>query len=68
MANLTQSVEYAGVRRSIIHRNPPLVDDDGYEFDSDDDDARVEEAMLSAAELNPYANIRLERTFTTQSA
>lgn len=63
MANLTQSVDYAGVRRSIIYRNSPLVDDDGYEFDSDDDDARVEEAMLSAAELDPYANIRLERTF-----
>ncbi|KAM0252861.1 hypothetical protein ACHAQJ_007491 [Trichoderma viride] len=56
-----ESVEYAGVRRSIIHRNAPLVDDDGYEFDSDDDDTRVEEAILSAAELNPYANIRLER-------
>lgn len=63
MANLTQSVEYAGLRRSIIHRKSPLVDDDGYEFDSDDDDARVEEAILSAAELDPYANIRLERMF-----
>lgn len=68
MANLTQSVDYAGVRRSIIHRNAPLVDDDGYEFDSDDDDARVEEAMLSAAELDPYANIRLERMIHENSA
>lgn len=68
MANLTQSVDYAGVRRSIIHRNAPLVDDDGYEFDSDDDDARVEEAMLSAAELDPYANIRLERMIREISA
>ncbi|KAK0765219.1 hypothetical protein N5P37_002697 [Trichoderma harzianum] len=61
-----ETVEYAGVRRSIIHRNPPLVDEDGYEFDSDDDESRVEEAILSAAELNPYANIRLERTFAVQ--
>lgn len=68
MANLTQAVDYAGVRRSIIHRNSPLVDDDGYEFDSDDDDARVEEAMLSAADLDPYANIRLERMIREKSA
>ncbi|KAL7792011.1 RXT2-like protein [Trichoderma ceciliae] len=63
-----ESVDYAGVRRSIIHRNPPLVDDDGYEFDSDDDDARVEEAILSAAELNPYANIRLEHILAPLTA
>ncbi|KAL7951847.1 RXT2-like protein [Trichoderma barbatum] len=63
-----ESVEYAGVRRSIIHRNPPLVDDDGYEFDSDDDDARVEEAILSAAELNPYSNIRLEHILAPLTA
>ena len=58
----SQTVDYAGVRRSIIHRNPPLFDEDGYEVDSDDDQPRIEEAMASAAELNPYANIRLERT------
>ncbi|RFU77180.1 hypothetical protein TARUN_5052 [Trichoderma arundinaceum] len=63
-----ESVDYAGVRRSIIHRNPPLVDDDGYEFDSDDDDTRVEEALLSAAELNPYANIRLEHILAPLTA
>ncbi|KAH6605673.1 hypothetical protein Trco_004826 [Trichoderma cornu-damae] len=63
-----ESVEYAGVRRSIIHRNPPLVDDDGYEFDSDDDDARVEAALLSAAELNPYASLRLEHILAPLTA
>ncbi|EHK23879.1 uncharacterized protein TRIVIDRAFT_45722 [Trichoderma virens Gv29-8] len=63
-----ESVEYAGVQRSIIHRNPPLVDDDGYEFDSDDDESRVEEAILSAAELNPYANIRLEHILAPLTA
>ncbi|KAF4125593.1 RXT2-like, N-terminal [Geosmithia morbida] len=59
-----EEVDYAGVRRSIIHRNPPLVDWEGYEVDSDDDDDRIEEAMASAAELDPYANIRLEMSST----
>ncbi|TFB07794.1 hypothetical protein CCMA1212_000725 [Trichoderma ghanense] len=63
-----ETVEYAGVRRAIIHRNPPLVDEDGYELDSDDDEARVEEAMLSAAELDPYANIRLEHILAPLTA
>ncbi|KAK5995043.1 hypothetical protein PT974_03436 [Cladobotryum mycophilum] len=63
-----EAVEYAGVRRSIIHRNPPLLDGDGYEIDSDDDEHRVEEAMLSAAELNPYANIRLEHVLAPLTA
>jgi hypothetical protein len=56
----TQSVDYAGVRRSIIYRNPPLFDEDGYEVDSGDDEERIEEAVATAAELNPYSNIRLE--------
>ncbi|KAG6041268.1 hypothetical protein E4U41_005195 [Claviceps citrina] len=55
-----QTVDYAGVRRSILYRNPPLIDDEGYEIISDDDADRIEEAELSAAELNPYSNIRLE--------
>ncbi|KAL2755974.1 hypothetical protein ACRALDRAFT_1076629 [Sodiomyces alcalophilus JCM 7366] len=55
-----EEVEYAGQSRSIINRNPPLLDDEGYEVDSDDDEERLQEAMASAAELNPYANIRLE--------
>lgn len=59
---MAQPVDYAGVRRAIIHRNPPLIDDEGYELDSEDDDRRVEDALIVAAELNPYANIRLERT------
>lgn len=54
-----QTVDYAGVRRSIINRNPRLVDDDGYGVDSDDDD-RVEDAISAAADQNPYSNIRLE--------
>lgn len=57
---MLQEVDYAGVRRSIIHRKPPLVDWEGYEVDSEDDEERIEEAAASAAELDPYANIRLE--------
>lgn len=33
-------------------------------MDSDDDEERLQEAMASAAELNPYANIRLERKYS----
>lgn len=58
-----QELDYAGVRRSIIYRNPPLVDDDGYEVFSEDEPSRVANAAQSAAELNPYANIRLEREY-----
>ncbi|KPM38390.1 hypothetical protein AK830_g8176 [Neonectria ditissima] len=53
-------VEYAGVRRPILHRNPPLIDDEGYEIDSDDDADRLHEAETHASEINPYANIQLE--------
>lgn len=58
-----QEIDYAGVRRSIIYRNAPLVDDDGYEVFSEDEPDRVQNAAQSAAELNPYANIRLQRRF-----
>ncbi|KJZ78493.1 hypothetical protein HIM_01884 [Hirsutella minnesotensis 3608] len=55
-----EPVEFAGARRAIIHRNPLLVDDEGYEIDSEDDEDRIDDAALAAAELNPYGNIRLE--------
>lgn len=54
-------MEYAGVRRSIVYRNPPLIDDEGYEVSSDDDADRIGDAELAAADLNPYGNIHLER-------
>ncbi|KAI9151741.1 hypothetical protein HJFPF1_08950 [Paramyrothecium foliicola] len=56
-----QAIDYAGVRRSIIQRNPPIFDDEGDEVDTDDDDPRAEDAAASAADLNPYANIHIER-------
>lgn len=57
----TQEVEHAGYRRAIISRNPPLVDEDGYDIDSDDDEERVQDAIAVAAENDPYSTIRLER-------
>ncbi|RGP61836.1 hypothetical protein FLONG3_10423 [Fusarium longipes] len=62
-------VEYAGVFRPILYRNPPLVDEEGYEIDSDDEDEeRVQEAEASAAELNPYANIQIENILAPLTA
>ncbi|QPC69866.1 hypothetical protein HYE68_000618 [Fusarium pseudograminearum] len=62
-------VEYAGVYRPILYRNPPLVDEEGYEIDSDDEDEdRVQEAEASAAELNPYANIQIENILAPLTA
>lgn len=57
-----QLVEHAGYVRSIISRNPPLVDDEGYEPESDDEDyeQRMHDIVETAAEFNPYANVRLE--------
>lgn len=53
-------VNYAGYRRAIISRNPPLIDEEGYEIDSDDDEEHILDAINNAAEFNPHANIRLE--------
>ncbi|PFH58351.1 hypothetical protein XA68_13848 [Ophiocordyceps unilateralis] len=63
-----ETVEFAGTLRSIIHRNPPLLDEDGYEIDSDDDDERVEGATLASADINPYANVRLEQILAPLTA
>ncbi|KAJ4423906.1 hypothetical protein N0V82_001492 [Gnomoniopsis sp. IMI 355080] len=56
-----EEVEHAGYRRPIISRNPPLVDEDGYDIDSDDDEERVQDAIAVAAESDPYSSIRLEQ-------
>ncbi|PNY24474.1 Uncharacterized protein TCAP_05585, partial [Tolypocladium capitatum] len=63
-----EAIDFAGVRRPMLHRNPPLVDDEGYEIDSDDDVDRIEEAELAAAELNPYAHVRLEHILAPLTA
>ncbi|KAI3321224.1 hypothetical protein HD806DRAFT_524171 [Xylariaceae sp. AK1471] len=61
-------VNHAGYQRAIISRNPPLIDDEGYEIDSDDDEEHILDAMNSAAEFNPYANIRLENILAPLTA
>ncbi|KAK3333932.1 RXT2-like protein [Cercophora scortea] len=53
--------EHAGYQRAILNRNPPLIDDEGYELDSDDNEDRVQSAMASAMEDNPYSSIHLEQ-------
>ncbi|PHH76549.1 hypothetical protein CDD82_3944 [Ophiocordyceps australis] len=63
-----ESVDYAGTQRAIIHRNSPILDEDGYELDSEDDDERKEEAELAAAELNPYNSIRIEHILAPLTA
>jgi hypothetical protein len=37
-----------------------LIDEDGYDIDSDDDEEQVQEAIAAAMEENPYSSIRLE--------
>ncbi|KAI0133625.1 RXT2-like protein [Xylariales sp. AK1849] len=55
-------VNHAGYSRAIISRNPPLVDDEGYEPESDDEDyeQRMQDIIESVTESNPYASVRLE--------
>ncbi|KAI1472808.1 RXT2-like protein [Daldinia caldariorum] len=53
-------VNHAGYQRAIISRNPVLIDDEGYEIDSDDDQEYIQDVADAAAEFNPYANVRLE--------
>ncbi|KAK2002321.1 hypothetical protein LX36DRAFT_652377 [Colletotrichum falcatum] len=61
-------IDYAGQQRTIISRNPPIVDDEGYEIDSDDDEERIQEAVTAATELDPYANIRIEQILAPLTA
>jgi hypothetical protein len=60
--------EHAGYQRAIINRNPPLIDEDGYDIDSDDDEEQVQEAIASALEENPYSSIRLEQILAPLTA
>lgn len=55
-----KKVEHAGFYRDIISRNPPLIDEDGYEVDSEDDDERAQAASAAAAEFDPYADVKIE--------
>jgi hypothetical protein len=59
-SDISKRIEHAGFYRDIISRNPPLVDEDGYEVDSEDDDERAQAAMAAAAEFDPYADVKIE--------
>ncbi|RFU35412.1 hypothetical protein B7463_g1000, partial [Scytalidium lignicola] len=61
-------IEHAGFYRDIISRKPPLIDEDGYEVDSEDDDERAETAMVAAAEFDPYADVRIEHLLAPLTA
>ncbi|KAK4241776.1 hypothetical protein C8A03DRAFT_40868 [Achaetomium macrosporum] len=60
--------EHAGYQRAIINRNPPLIDEDGYDITSDDDEEQIQEAVASAMEENPYSSIRLEQILAPLTA
>lgn len=60
--------EHAGFRRAIISRNPPLIDEEGYDIDSDDDEERVQAAIADAEEENPYSSIHLENLLAPLTA
>ncbi|KAI0450925.1 RXT2-like protein [Xylaria acuta] len=61
-------VNHAGYQRAIICRNPPLIDDEGYEIDSDDDEENILDAIANATEFNPHASIRLENILAPLTA
>lgn len=56
-----KNIEYAGYSRDIISRNPALIDEDGFEVDSEDDYERVQVAMAAAAQIDPYSEIKIEK-------
>ncbi|KAK3901109.1 hypothetical protein C8A05DRAFT_16667 [Staphylotrichum tortipilum] len=60
--------ELAGYQRAIISRNPPLVDEDGYDIDSDDDEEQVQDAIAAAMDDNPYSSIHLEQILAPLTA
>ncbi|TLD29343.1 hypothetical protein PspLS_03213 [Pyricularia sp. CBS 133598] len=59
-ATYRETVEHAGYQRAVISRNPPLVDEEGYELDSDDDEERIAEVQAAVAEDDPYSGIRID--------
>ncbi|KAK4149072.1 hypothetical protein C8A00DRAFT_38342 [Chaetomidium leptoderma] len=60
--------EHSGYHRAIINRNPPLIDEDGYDIDSDDEEEQVQEAIASAMDGDPYSSIRLEQILAPLTA
>ncbi|KAI6246487.1 hypothetical protein HI914_05803 [Erysiphe necator] len=63
-----RTIEHAGFFRDILSQNPPLIDEDGYEIDSDDDEERTQTALTAAAQLNPYAQVKIEQLLAPLTA
>ena len=63
---MQQEIEYAGVKRRLIGRNPTPVDDEGYMVDGYCSDEHQEEARANVADLNPYSTVHIERTSRPQ--
>ncbi|TVY88616.1 Transcriptional regulatory protein [Lachnellula willkommii] len=63
-----KTIEHASYSRDIISRNPPLIDEDGYEVDSEDDDERAHNAIAAAAENDPYSEVKIETLFKPLTA
>ncbi|KAK4195208.1 RXT2-like protein [Triangularia verruculosa] len=62
-AGYKEIAEHAGYQRAIINHNPPLIDQDGYDITSDDDEQEVQEALATAMDDNPYSDVHLEQIF-----
>ncbi|KAK4180258.1 RXT2-like protein [Triangularia setosa] len=62
-AGYKEIAEHAGYQRAIINHNPPLIDQDGYDITSDDDEQEVQEALAIAMDDNPYSDVHLEQIF-----
>ncbi|CAK7272422.1 hypothetical protein SEPCBS119000_005117 [Sporothrix epigloea] len=69
LAVFAETIEHEGYRRDILSHNLPLIDDEGYEVDSDEeDDAVLQEAEAAAAEQKAYAGIQLEHLLAPLTA
>jgi hypothetical protein len=62
LINRLQRIEHAGYHRYILQRNPARYDPDGDIVEPGDE--YEDEDDLSTVEENPYAEIRLESTWT----
>ena len=62
LTNRPQRIEHAGYHRYILQRNPARYDPDGDVVEPGDE--YEDEDDLSTIEENPYADIRLESTWT----
>ncbi|KAK0742337.1 RXT2-like protein [Apiosordaria backusii] len=62
-AGYKEIAEHAGYQRAIINHKPPLIDQDGYDITSDDDEEQVQEALATAMDDNPYSDVHLEQIF-----